>query len=69
MTLQNSSSMTLIDLRELHLAEDQASLKQALPGAAQRGELTLVYQPIVAAVDGQLTVSAKAWRPPTNTTS
>jgi diguanylate cyclase (GGDEF)-like protein len=66
---QSVEDRQLLDLRELHLAEDQASLKQALPGAAQRGELTLVYQPIVAAVDGQLTVSAKAWRPPTNTTS
>jgi diguanylate cyclase (GGDEF)-like protein len=49
------ASRQLLDLRELHHAGDQASLKDALPGAAQRGELHLVYQPIVAAADGRLT--------------
>jgi diguanylate cyclase (GGDEF)-like protein len=52
---QGGASRQLLDLRELHHAEDQASLKHALPGAAQRGELHLVYQPIVAAADGRLT--------------
>jgi diguanylate cyclase (GGDEF)-like protein len=45
----------VIDLSELLHAEDQADLERALPGAAGRGELRLAYQPIVAAVDGQLT--------------
>jgi diguanylate cyclase (GGDEF)-like protein len=56
----------LFDLRELHLAEDHASLKDALPGAAERGELQLDYQPILNAGDGQL-VAAEAllrWRHP-----
>jgi diguanylate cyclase (GGDEF)-like protein len=52
---QSAESRQLLDLREVHLAEDQASLRHALPGAAGRGELRLVYQPIVAAVDGRLT--------------
>jgi len=52
---QNVAGHQLLDLRELHLAEDQTSLKLALPGAADRGELALAYQPIVAAADGQLT--------------
>jgi diguanylate cyclase (GGDEF)-like protein len=43
------------DLSELHLVEDHDRLEHALPGAAQRGELHLAYQPIVAAADGQLT--------------
>lgn len=45
----------VIDPRELHLAEHQADLELALPGALSRGELRLGYQPIVAAADGQLT--------------
>jgi EAL domain-containing protein (putative c-di-GMP-specific phosphodiesterase class I) len=44
-----------IDLRELHLAEDQDDLEHALPGARSRGELHLAYQPIVRTVDGRLT--------------
>jgi diguanylate cyclase (GGDEF)-like protein len=52
---QSVDTRQLVDLRELHLAEDQASLKHALPGAANRDELHLDYQPIVAAADGQLT--------------
>jgi diguanylate cyclase (GGDEF)-like protein len=44
----------MFDLRELHLAGDQAGLEQFLPGAAKRGELGLVYQPIVHAADGHL---------------
>jgi diguanylate cyclase (GGDEF)-like protein len=42
------------DLRELHLAQHQAGLRRALPGAAGRGELHLEYQPIVASADGRL---------------
>ena len=45
----------VFDLRELHLAKDHAVLEQALPGAAGRGELHLVYQPIIQAADGRLT--------------
>jgi EAL domain-containing protein (putative c-di-GMP-specific phosphodiesterase class I) len=51
---QNREVRQVFDLRELHLAEDQASLKHALPGAAERRELRLVYQPIVGTVHGQL---------------
>jgi diguanylate cyclase (GGDEF)-like protein len=42
------------DLRELQLAEDQTDLERSLPGAAQRGELELAYQPIVASLDTRL---------------
>jgi diguanylate cyclase (GGDEF)-like protein len=45
----------VLDLRELHLAEHQAGLASGLPGAADRGELYLAYQPIVNTVDGRLT--------------
>jgi diguanylate cyclase (GGDEF)-like protein len=45
----------VLDLRELHLAEHQAGLASGLPGAADRGELHLAYQPIVNTVDGRLT--------------
>jgi diguanylate cyclase (GGDEF)-like protein len=52
---QSVETRQLFDLRELHLAEDQDRLRDALPGAAERGELHLDYQPIVRAADGQLT--------------
>jgi diguanylate cyclase (GGDEF)-like protein len=52
---QKVETRQLLDLRELHLVEDQASLKHAVPGAAERGELHLDYQPIVSAADGHLT--------------
>jgi diguanylate cyclase (GGDEF)-like protein len=48
------SSHRVLDLRELHLAGHQASLARGLPGAIERGELHLDYQPIVDAVDGRL---------------
>jgi diguanylate cyclase (GGDEF)-like protein len=41
------------DLRELQLAQDQTDLERSLAGAAERGELELAYQPIVAAVDAR----------------
>ena len=41
----------VFDLGELHLGEGHAGLEQALPGAAGRGELHLVYQPIVHAAN------------------
>jgi diguanylate cyclase (GGDEF)-like protein len=43
-----------LDLRELHLAEHQAGLARRLPGARERGELHVAYQPIVETVDGGL---------------
>jgi diguanylate cyclase (GGDEF)-like protein len=42
------------DLRELHLAEHQAGLARSLPGAVERGELHLEYQPIVDTLDGRV---------------
>ncbi len=47
--------MTVLDLRELHLAGHHAGLSASLPGAIGRGELHLEYQPIVDAGDGRLT--------------
>ncbi len=44
----------VLDLRELHLAEHQASLARGLPGAAERNELDVEYQPIVNTYDGRL---------------
>jgi diguanylate cyclase (GGDEF)-like protein len=51
---KNAGQRQMFDLRKLHLAGDQAGLEQFLPGAAERGELRLVYQPIVHAVDRRL---------------
>jgi diguanylate cyclase (GGDEF)-like protein len=50
----DGAAANVLDLRKLHLAEHQAGLAHALPGALPRGELHLVYQPIVDAVDGRL---------------
>jgi diguanylate cyclase (GGDEF)-like protein len=44
-----------LDLRGQHLAEHQAGLARGLPGARQRNELHVEYQPIVHTLDGQLT--------------
>jgi diguanylate cyclase (GGDEF)-like protein len=49
-----SGPAQVLDLRKLHLAEHQAGLAHALPGAAQRGELHRAYPPIVDAADGRL---------------
>jgi diguanylate cyclase (GGDEF)-like protein len=46
-----------VDLREPHLTKDQDSLKRDLSGAAERGELQVAYQPIVAAGDARLTAA------------
>jgi diguanylate cyclase (GGDEF)-like protein len=46
------TSHGIIDLRQLQLAGQQAGLARALPGAIDRGELHLHYQPIVDASDG-----------------
>ncbi|MEA2139752.1 MAG: hypothetical protein QOG56_2902 [Solirubrobacteraceae bacterium] len=53
-TKRRNASRHVFDLRGLHLAEHQAGLQRALPGAAERGELRLEYQPIVASADGRL---------------
>ena len=45
----------VFDLREMHLAGYQAGLARGLPGAIERNELHLDYQPIVDAVDGRIT--------------
>jgi diguanylate cyclase (GGDEF)-like protein len=42
------------DLRELNLVQHQAGLARSLPGAAERGELHLEYQPIVDTLDGRV---------------
>jgi diguanylate cyclase (GGDEF)-like protein len=44
----------VLDLRQLHLAGQHASLARGLPGAIGRGELHLAYQPIVDAQTGRL---------------
>jgi diguanylate cyclase (GGDEF)-like protein len=44
----------LVDLRQGQRTEHETSLRQALPGAAERGELHLAYQPIVDTADGSL---------------
>jgi diguanylate cyclase (GGDEF)-like protein len=44
----------VLDLRQLHLAGQHASLARGLPGAIGRGELHLAYQPIVDARTGRL---------------
>jgi diguanylate cyclase (GGDEF)-like protein len=51
---KSAGQRQMFDLRDLHLAADQAGLEQFLPGAAERGELRLVYQPIVNVADGRL---------------
>jgi diguanylate cyclase (GGDEF)-like protein len=51
---ENAGRRQRFDLRDLHLAQDQAGLEDFLPGAAKRGELSLLYQPIVQAADGRL---------------
>ena len=43
------------DRNHPRLGERRGSLERALPGAAERGELHLAYQPIVAAAGGRLT--------------
>jgi diguanylate cyclase (GGDEF)-like protein len=48
------SGHDILDLRELHLAGHQAGLARALPGALDRGEMHLEYQPIVDAADGRV---------------
>ncbi len=50
-----SEIVRTIDPQDLLAADHHAELAEALPGAAERGELHLEYQPIVAAADGRIT--------------
>jgi diguanylate cyclase (GGDEF)-like protein len=52
---RRGGELPAFDLSELYLVEDQNRLREALPGAAERGELYVAYQPIVSAADGRLT--------------
>ncbi len=45
----------VLDLRQLHLAGHHAGLARGLPGAIDRDELHVDYQPIVEAADGRVT--------------
>jgi diguanylate cyclase (GGDEF)-like protein len=45
----------VLDLRRQHLAEHRAGLARGLPGAGERNELHVMYQPIVNTVDGHVT--------------
>ena len=45
----------VLAVRRQHLAEHQAGLARGLPGAGERNELHVVYQPIVNTVDSQVT--------------
>jgi diguanylate cyclase (GGDEF)-like protein len=45
----------VLDLRQLHLAGDQAGLARSLSGAIGRKEMHLEYQPIVESSDGRIT--------------
>jgi diguanylate cyclase (GGDEF)-like protein len=49
------TSPDVLDLRQLHLAGHQIGLARSLPGAIERGELHLEYQPIVDAIEGRVT--------------
>jgi EAL domain-containing protein (putative c-di-GMP-specific phosphodiesterase class I) len=45
----------ILDLTTKHLETHQAALELDLHGALEHGEISTVYQPIVAAVDGRVT--------------
>jgi diguanylate cyclase (GGDEF)-like protein len=42
----------IVDLRELHVADERASLERDLHGARARGEMRALYQPIVSTAAG-----------------
>jgi diguanylate cyclase (GGDEF)-like protein len=44
----------IVDLRELHLAEERTSLEESLHGASRRGEFHALFQPIVTSADGRI---------------
>ena len=52
---QCAGGPSVFDLRALERTADQDGLEDALPGAVERGELALAFQPIVAGRDGRLT--------------
>jgi diguanylate cyclase (GGDEF)-like protein len=51
---KNAGQRQMFNLGELHLAGDEDGLEQFLLGAATRGELCLVYQPIVHPANGRV---------------
>jgi diguanylate cyclase (GGDEF)-like protein len=53
-TKRLNAERPVFDLGDLHRAEHQAGLRRALPGAADRGELHLEYQPIVTSADRRM---------------
>jgi EAL domain-containing protein (putative c-di-GMP-specific phosphodiesterase class I) len=64
---EHVSGRQILNLRDARDVERLAALESALPGAAERGELQLDYQPIVAAADVNLTgvEALLRWRHPT----
>jgi diguanylate cyclase (GGDEF)-like protein len=52
---QSAGRLHASDRNDSRRGERRGSLEHALPGAAERGELHLAYQPIVAAAGGRLT--------------
>ena len=64
---EHVSGRQMLSLRDAHDVEQLAALESALPGAAERGELLLAYQPIVAATDVSLTgvEALLRWQHPT----
>ena len=51
---QDDSSAAAVPTHELRLGDDMSRVERALPGAAGRGELHLLYQPLVT-LDGRIT--------------
>jgi diguanylate cyclase (GGDEF)-like protein len=51
---KNAGHRRVFDVREMHLAQEQAGLEHVLSGAVERGELQLLYQPIVGTADRRL---------------
>ncbi|MGB9182487.1 MAG: EAL domain-containing protein [Solirubrobacteraceae bacterium] len=45
----------VLDLRSVHLRKPEAGLARSLPGAWERGEMHVAYQPIVATIDAHVT--------------
>jgi diguanylate cyclase (GGDEF)-like protein len=51
---KGGSGHQLVDVREQSLVESRDGLTRDLDGAAQRGELRVVYQPVVSTIDGSV---------------